>query len=334
MPRDLQSKDVAWYRFTTTPGKVYGPRDMAFVWKTYWGNTTCEVACAGPDGQPMEPWFPATQLRSRLKSQAVQPKQLKRLRELGVAFDEATIDKIEALELIERAELQQPASDNELAEAAALGATVAPGMSRAQLNRAMAPFLEAEAEAEEEAERIAMNADWVARLRKRGVTVADDIDDESLRRAMDAVDDLDFAEEEARAIGLQSARATTPTAPEELPRVTEATRRMTALAEELNQEFLVEMLQLKRPPSKKLMASLYAGLRAQLAARPDFGGKEAKVWFLSEAAKLLDIALTIEDNTNRSKAARKPTPSPSSWSGARWALIFVGVVVLLRMCAN
>ena len=334
MTRDLHGKDLAWYRFTETPGKIYGPRDMRFVYGQYGLRETCEVAKAGPDGQPMEPWFPAKHLRARLKSEAVQTKQLKRLRELGVAFDEQTIDRLDAVDLLYTAELRQPPTADEIEEAQAFGVRVTPGMTRAELSRLLSPALEAEEQAEEERERIENNAEWVTILRKKGVTVADDVGDAKLQRLMELADEQEFVEEEAREMNIHVSRAAKGRSAEQIASSTDAVRRCMELAEELNQDFLVELFSLKRPPSKKLMKSLYAGLQEQLAARPDFGGKDAKVWFLTEAAKALNIALTIEDRTGKAPAPTTATETASPWVGLRWALVGIVVFALIRLCAG
>lgn len=235
------------------------------------------------------------------------------------------------MELLEMAELQLPPTQGEIAEAAALGVRVQVGMTRAELNRAVQPKLEQLAEEEDRQQRIALNADWVARIRAAGVSVADDVEEEELYRLMALAEERESLEEEAAADFDDDAprsrrRKTAPA------HSAETTRRCEELAQELHEDFLVKVLQLKRRPSKKLMRNLYDGLQVQIAARPDFGEKDAKVWFLTEAAKALDIALTIDDRTGKPPVptAAIATRSPWRW----WAIVGIALFALVRICGG
>jgi len=222
MDRDLNGKDVAWYRFTETPGKVYGPKDMAFVFRAYGDRSTCEVTGAGEDGSPSPIWFSATMLRARLKSQALQPAQRRRLLALGVDFDESTLDKSSARDLIEQAELQQPASAEAIQNARARGAKVIDGMTVAALNRALIPIEEAEDAIEEEQDRRDELAHERERITRHGIAVDEAISEDELQLLNDEWESYEFAVQEARELGLTAAwiKARRPRTAGDLRRIT------------------------------------------------------------------------------------------------------------------
>lgn len=329
--RDLQSKDVAWYRFTNTPGKVYGPRDMAFVWKTYRGDPTCEVAKGGADGQPLDPWFPASELRARLASQAVQPRQIARLRELGLAVDEATLDKIEAADLIEQAERLLPATDQQLEEARRLGVTVTPGVSRAELEQLVAPILDAEAEEEDRQERIAGNADWVRELRKVGLSVDDDIDDEALFALRDQHDRYREAVAEARACGLPASKAPKGSTVEALAHATARLERWIGLTESLDSDLLEHRFQLSRPPAKKLVTELRVALFDAMDADPTLADQAtAETWFLTQAAPLLGFTKRpARPSAGATRPTTAATPPEQEKGMLRWALLALVLLIVI-----
>jgi cell division septation protein DedD len=337
MARDLIGKDVAWYRFTETPGKIYGPRDFAFVFRAYGTRETCEVCGATPDGKPDEQWFQAMALRARLKSQAVQPGQLRRLRELGVAVDLDSIDKISATELIEITELRGPATESEIADAKARGADVWPGMSRAELNRALIPIEDAEDEVEAEQERREELAPRRQGLARIGVTVDEGIDEEALQRAEDALESYEMALEEAKDWGLQASqlKGRKPRTPEAADAEASLLNAWIALVQEYDENHIALASQSLRVPSAAALKRARNELFAAMAAGtpPSNVGEwlVQRVQALPETKKPQTGRAPDNPPTPRPTRARRADRTPTTAEQGIGYVVLIGVLVVLLL---
>lgn len=345
MHRDLNGKDVAWYRFTETPGKVYGPKDMAFVFRAYGDRSTCEVTGSGEDGDPSPVWFPATALRARLKSQALQPAQRRRLLALGVDFDESTLDKGSARDLIEQAELQQPASAAAIEDARARGAKVLDGMTVAALNRALIPIEEAEDAIEEEQDRRAELAYERARITRHGIAVDEAISEEELQLLNDEWESYEFAVEQAREWDLSPEwiKAHRPRNADDLRRVTSLLEAYTEDARTFDAMHLTLALKLEQAPSDAAMRRV----RQELLKLREGGAGRAEIEALViEALKGAAPQKPVKQadspvppiSPRKSREQQNPTVVAAQERGARrsaWPLLLlVGFVVAMLLIAQ
>lgn len=300
LTRDIPGRTKAWYRFTETPGRTYGPRTVTWIVGAYGYRSTCEVA-VDEAGAAAASWMPMDEVRMRVILPAATSTQLKRLQELGDPLLGDSLTRAEAKERIENLEALLPPTADEIEEARKAGVDLTGVRTRRDLSIAWEP-IEAE---EEERERVAALAPMRAALRKRGADVPENADEDELSEIEGAIESFESAIGDARDWDLPASRVPKPSrwTMAQFDVATKALEQFAVHAPCLTAEDVARFLGRDRNPKVAVMREALGALYDRFVADPTAWEQDPQVWFTAQVLQLEE-----EDKAARGKKATNGEP--------------------------
>lgn len=311
--RDLKGRTKAWYRFTETHGKTYGPRTFTWILRAYGHRDTCE-ATVDVNGRPGEDWIPVIQLASRVIGHEASPEQLARLSELGFPDLPAGFSSYEAKHMIadeeKKLEMKGALTAADRAEAKDAGIDTTEMKTKQDLEDA---FNEIEAAEDEQALRKEL-APLIKEIERGGASVPTGVDEDALYELKDVVELFHESKAIAIELGLKSSAIPKPKRWDRslFESETRALERFNSDAEHCDPDEIRDMLDLSRNVSqadfRSALLEMYLAIREEklpvsteidrwLGERIQVYQASAKTLAASRAANVVRPAISSPQHT-------------------------------------
>ncbi|MCU0650336.1 MAG: hypothetical protein MUF00_20290 [Gemmatimonadaceae bacterium] len=310
--QDLPHSLTARYRFTETPGREYGPRTLHWIYRNYADRQTCEVLIDS-QGVSVSGWISVAEMIRRLIMPLAQQTQRTRLTKLGVHFDAATLTRDDARCLIHEAELNQPPSDQERAEAEALGVTTAELTTRRALQAAVAEQEAEDADGDAE-EDDPSDLHWVGLLRRRGAKLPAQISEDEFKLWQDSWDRWEAIAEEVRYFGIRMTRPKRWTR-EELDALSAQGEAFKEFADEHNEDHVSHFLGRDAAIPRPVMRTAYQAVWQQIQDGT-WAGRESEIAAVYGGVERDLLARSSQRRARTTSRAPSASPAPPIRAGS------------------